>query len=331
MGKLIPINLTAELECYQADPSITLVSASELVGHTPDAHWMLENREQTVAGRCSLWWRNTPLYQQKRVGFIGHYATSNADAARQLLEHACRELTRQGCQLAIGPLDGTTWRRYRLIVQRGSLPPFFLEPDNPDQWPGHFTAAGFSEFASYTSSLNTDLSYTDPRIKSVAERMEQQGVVIRQLDVTRFDQELEAIYELSLLGFRNNLLYSPISREEFSAMYQKVKPVIRPELTLLAEHKGRTCGFMFAVPDMLQAQRGETIDQVILKSIAVLPGRSYGGLGNLLMVRTLANARTLGFRRAIHALMLDSNNSLTMSNRYATPMRRYALFGRKLA
>lgn len=330
MDALVPINQASELECFQADAAITLVSPAELTGHKPDAHWMLVNAERSVLARCSLWWQDTSEYQQKRVGFIGHYAASNADAARELLEHACRELARQGCQLAIGPLDGTTWRRYRLIVERGDQPLFFLEPDNPDQWPDHFTNSGFSELASYTSSLNTDLSYTDPRLDAVAERMEQQGVLIRQLDISCFDRELESIFELSLLGFRNNLLYSPISREEFCAMYQKVKPFIRPELTLLAEHEGRCCGFMFAVPDMLQAQRGEELDQVILKSVAVLPGKSYGGLGNLLMARVLANARKLGFRRAIHALMLDSNSSLTMSNRYATPMRRYALFARGL-
>ena len=37
---------------------------------------------------------------------------------------------------AVGPLDGSTWRRYRLVTERGVEPPFFMEPDNPDDWPG---------------------------------------------------------------------------------------------------------------------------------------------------------------------------------------------------
>jgi hypothetical protein len=218
------------------------------------------------------------------------------------------------------------------VVERGEEPPFFLEPDNPDQWPGHFAQAGFSEFASYSSSLNVNLDYADPRMGAVAERLQRQGITIRHLDPARFDQELDAIYDLSLVGFHNNFLYTPISRAEFKGSYQKVRPYVRPELTLLAEHEGRPAGFLFALPDMLQKQRGEEIDTVVMKSIAVLPGKSYGGLGNLLMVRTIANIRSLGYRRAIHALVYDGNNSArNMSAAYATPMRRYALFARELS
>jgi GNAT superfamily N-acetyltransferase len=272
-----------------------------------------------------------PEYPGKRLGFVGHYAAADSTAGQSLLKHACAELKRHGCQLAVGPLDGTTWRRYRFVVERGTEPPFFLELDNPEDWPRHFTAAGFTEFASYSSFLNTDLGYVDPRMAGVAERMERQGVQIRHLDPAQFDLELERIFELSLAGFSHNFLYTPIDLDEFKTTYRKVQPFIRPELTLLAEHGDQAVGFLFALPDMLQAQRGQEIDTVVMKSIAILPGKIYGGLGNLLMVRTLANARELGFRRAIHALIYDANSSRNMSARYAEPMRRYALFAQELS
>jgi L-amino acid N-acyltransferase YncA len=240
-------------------------------------------------------------------------------------------LAQQGCTLAVGPLDGTTWRRYRFVVERGSEPPFFLEPDNPDAWPSHFTAAGFGVFATYSSSLNTNLDYVDPRMDAVSARMERNGVTIRPLDPSRFDRELDAIFELSLAGFQHNFLYSPIDRDEFKATYRKVESCIRPELTLMAEHEGKPAGFLFALPDMLQAQRGAAVDTVVMKSITVLPGKTYGGLGNLLMVKTIANIRALGYRRAIHALVYDGNSARNMSAQYAQPMRRYALFARELA
>jgi L-amino acid N-acyltransferase YncA len=329
--RIVRIASPEELTAFTAGDAVSLVSSDELAHHAPDAHWLLADDGQRVVARCSLWWRTVPGYPEKRLGFIGHYAARDREAATKLLSHACAELAANGCTLAVGPLDGTTWRRYRFIVERGAEPVFFLEPDNPDDWPLHFTAAGFSEFASYSSSLNIDLNYSDPRLAAVAERMTRQGVSIRQLDPARFDQELDAIFELCLIGFQHNFLYTPIGQDEFKASYRKVQPFIRPELTLLAEHEGRTVGFLFAIPDMLQARREETVDTVVMKSIAVQPGKTYGGLGNLLMVRTIANIRELGYRRAIHALVYDSNSARNMSAAYAQPMRRYALFSRQIA
>ncbi len=46
---------------------------------------------------------------------------------------------------------------------------------------------------------------------------------------------------------------------------------------------------------------------------------------------TLEVAHTLGFKRAIHALMHEDNVSQTMSRRYRSkPIRRYALFAKQL-
>lgn len=326
------ISHPGELSTFSGTESVPLISADELTRHTPDSHWLLTDGGSDVHARCSLWWRNVPEFPEQRLGFIGHYAARDSKSSAKLLNHVCGQLKKQNCTMAVGPLDGTTWRRYRFIVERGTELPFFLEPDNPDDWPQQFTDAGFKEFASYSSSLNTNLEYVDPRMDSVAERMERTGIKIRHLDPARFDQELDAIFELSLTGFQHNFLYVPISREEFKATYQKVQPYIKPELTLLAEHAGKAAGFLFAIPDLLQAQRGAAIDTVVMKSIAVLPGKTYGGLGNLLMVRTIGNIRELGYKRAIHALTYDGNSSArNMSAHYAQPIRRYALFSRELA
>ena len=264
------------------------------------------------------------------VGLIGHYSAANEEASAALLDRACTELAEYGCTIAIGPMDGTTWRRYRLITARGTEPPFFLEPDNPDDWPGHFRAAGFGEFALYFSAVCTDLSYSDPRMERVTPRMESAGITIRAIDPARFEDELRAIHALSLVSFRDNLLYSPITEQEFIEQYRPVASLLSPELVLLAEQRGSLVGFLFAIPDLLQAKRGQPVDTIVVKTAAVLPGREYAGLGALLVARVHAVALSLGYRRAIHALMHESNESLSLSGRYARPFRRYTLFSKPL-
>jgi GNAT superfamily N-acetyltransferase len=102
-------------------------------------------------------------------------------------------------------------------------------------------------------------------------------------------------------------------------------------LILIAEQASQPIGFMFALPDLLQAQRGQPIDTVILKTVAVHPDYRSFGLGSLLLDRCVEIARKLGYTRAIHALMHESNHSRKISSRYeAQIIRQYALFAREL-
>lgn len=307
-----------------------LVDADELKHHLPDRHLLVEDDAGRIVARCSLWYRPQVRYDGDVPGFIGHYGAADGESAVMLLQGACDDLRHHGCSLAIGPLDGTTWRRYRFIIERGPDPPFFLEPDNPDSWPGHFRKAGFSHLAGYISSLNSDLVCHDPRQEELDRRMAELGVTVRPVNLAGFSGELESIYRLSLVSFAGNFLYSPISRNEFIAMYEKVRPLIRPELALVAEHEGSTVGFVFAIPDFCQQQRGEQLDRVVAKTIAILPDRRYRGLGRLLLNQVLKTAHDLGFRQAIHALMHESNRSVRMGLGDVRVIRRYALFGRRL-
>lgn len=296
-----------------------------------DAHWMLTDHAGNVQARCSLWWRTVPFYRAHRLGIIGHYAVRDNEAGRQLLDLAADELVIEGCTLAIGPMDGNTWQRYRLITRQGSEPLFFLEPNNPPDWPTHFADNGFSVLARYTSGLNTDLGQPNSRLDKVAERAARRGISFRTLDSARFDTELRHIYHLVLRSFEHNLLYMPLDLPDFLNLYQPLRSYVQAELILIAEQAGQPLGFIFAIPDLLQAQRGQEIDTVIIKTVAVHPDHRFAGLGNLLVSQCQAAAHKLGYRRAIHALMHETNDSQKISRRYETEtIRQYALFAKEL-
>jgi GNAT superfamily N-acetyltransferase len=313
-----------------SDRSVSALAAAERRLHGPDRH-VIAIGDGTLVARCSCWWRNTPTLDGKPLGAIGHYAAAGADAAAALLSHACSLLARAGCSATVGPMDGNTWRRYRFVVDRGTEPPFFLEPDNHDAWPAQWEACGFSPLTHYTSAVNDDLSQEDPRTAAALPRLAAAGIAIRSFDRARADEELRRMFRLSLLAFGRNFLYSPLSEEEFMAQNRAVLPFVREDLILLAEQGATLVGFMFALPDVLQARRSGAVDTVILKTIAVDPAVAGMGLGGVLMDLVQRTARRLGFTRAIHALMHEGNVSRRISHRYARQIRRYALFERRVA
>ncbi len=299
-----------------------------LLRQRPDALLLVHRSGEAIVARCALWWSATPAHLGQRTGLIGHYFASDPAAAHALLERACADLGAQGCALAVGPMDGSTWGRYRLITERRTEPPFFLEPDNPDAYPDHFQAAGFTPLAQYYSACATDLDVQDERIPHLTERLTAQGIHLRALNLDHFEEELRRLHALSVISFASNFLYTPISVEDFLTQYRPLRPHLHSELIFLAEQQGHLVGFLFAIPDLLQAQRGKPIDTVIAKTMAVHPDHAGVGLGSVLMARCHQQSLQSGYRRVIHALFHEANRSGNISRHTAEVIRRYTLFAR---
>lgn len=285
--------------------------------------------DDAVKACCSLWWSKVPEYEGEKLGVIGHFGASDSSAV-DLLEAAMQELRKAGCSFAIGPMDGNTWHNYRFVTQPGAEPPYFLEPQNPPEWPLWFEQAAFTPIAQYFSALNTNLAAEDPRIATAETRLRESGVSLRASATSSLTHDLESIFRVSLDSFAHNFLYTPIGREQFLEQYNRVLPYVDPRLVLMAERDAETVGFIFAIPDLLQRQRGVSIDTVILKTVAILPDTSLRGLGTVLVAHLHRTAHKLGYRRVIHALMHENNTSLNISRHYATIMRRYTLYSRSL-
>jgi GNAT superfamily N-acetyltransferase len=330
-----PVRIGIEQDCSASDDmtpasydGVLPVDRSLLNLHHPDAHWEYRT-EARRTGRCSLWWTRTPMFRGHTVGFIGHLAADGAIFSR-LLQHACAELTDHRCTLAVGPVDGSTWRNYRCITDRGTQPPFFLEPQHPPQWPTQFERAGFFPLARYFSALCVDPTYDDPRIRRAQDRLIANGVRVRNLRAENLEADLLGLFDVARTAFRSNLLYSEPSAEEFLAECRTLAAVAPLDFVLLAERAGEPVGFVFAVPDLLQRRRGEPVDTLIIKTLAALPERGLAGLGQWLLADVQRRAHAQGLHRAIHALVRDAGHLQRISGRTAVPIRKYTLFAKVL-
>lgn len=296
----------------------------------PGADGHVTERGSDGSAEASLWWNAVPEMAGERLGVIGNFSAESERSAQAVLLSAEAALRSQGCTLAVGPMDANTWRRYRFVTEPGKEPAFFLEPTNPESYPVWWRSAGYTTLAEYYSTATDNLDERDPRLTQVAVRMKSSGVNIRPIVAADFETELSRIYDVSAIAFQSNFLYTPLPKESFVAQYRMIRDRLRPELVLLAEHADQPVGYVFATPDYAQAQRGEPVTTFIVKTLAVLPGRAYAGLGALLLGEVHDAARALGFNRVIHALMHETNQSRNLSAHYASAIRRYALFSKRL-
>jgi L-amino acid N-acyltransferase YncA len=330
MDGMKPTAWTGDTELNRLDwPAF---DAAQLERDAPDQHLQLFDGDQLLA-RASLWFDGPRIEANERSGLIGHYAASSLEAGRTILESACGLLRASGCARVIGPMDGSTWKSYRLVSEMASAldselrsePPYLLETQNPLEWNQHFLASGFEVLATYHSTLGEQPA-PDPRMPAVRKRFAANRITTRAAIPTNLESELEAIYDLALESFSQNFLYSPISKSDFLGLYRPALAKLPPGFTRIAEHDGRTVGFAFAVPDLLRAQ----MDTLILKTVGIRKARIYAGLGALLADEMHDLARSAGMSRVIHALIHDGNVSGKTSAKTGGIMRRYALYSKPL-
>lgn len=265
-------------------------------------------------------------------GVVGHYEALDGRAGVEMLRRACTVLAAAGAVRVLGPMNGSTWGRYRLALPPAEggtgEPPFAGEPWNPPQYPRHWEQAGFSVAATYASAVARDLAAAHPRRAALEKAVAAAGVTIHPLEPGGFEAALHDIFDLSARAFAANLFYAPIPEAEFRAAYEPLRPLLDPELVRLARAAdGSLAGFVLAYPDFLTKEPGAPGGRLVLKTLATAESARGIGLGSLLTdeVRRLAHER--GYDCVIHALMHEENDSTRISRHTAETFRRYALYG----
>lgn len=302
---------------------------ASIVGDQPDETWVLIER-QSIVGNFSLWYCDTPDLNGKSVGFIGHYYAKNRRLASELLAAATGFLKQYGCKIAIGPVDGNTWRRYRLVCGTTGVKGFLMEPESPMEYPGHFIDSGFESIATYSSAImEVKPNFLDEGRRATKTLGNLEQVSIRSIDMNRFERELISIYGIACDAFADAFLYSEISELEFITRYRQLEGIVNPDLVLIAEYGNQPVGFMLAVPD--PANSNSAVKTVIAKTIGRIKDNRLNGLGRLLMAECHVRAYKLGFSNMIHALYKDDNSSSNYSTIHdAHVFRRYAVYGKEL-
>lgn len=292
---------------------------------------------------------------------VGHYEALEDAAGILLLRRARERLANRGAATVLGPMNGSTWRRYRLSLPdaggagEGAETPFLGEPLTPPEYVAHFAAAGFEPVAHYQSRIvpltRGGFTRDEPgqaERRSPARRVPSAGgrldlplgpaedragpsaprVETEPLRLADWDSAIAEIHELSLTAFAENAFYTPIPLGEFRRLYDPLRPLLDPALVRLARtESGRLVGVVLAYPDPLGARAGG-IPRVVLKSLAVHPDARGTGLGTRLTAEVHSAAASAGAGAVIHALMHEGNPSNRISAGARSRLfRRYALFG----
>lgn len=299
----------------------------------PQACWRAL-RAGAERARIGLWWQGTPPLAGQRLGTIGALAVSDQAAeadpavvadATALLRFGCERLEDQGCTRVLAPMDGSTWGAYRCRLQEPLG--FAGEPAWGPGWASILAAAGFHRQTRYLSSLCSDLGFrrVGPRAQRRLAGVELQDGMALAAAAAAGDRAAAALeprlHRLVEQAFAAQPWFMPLPAAVFAGALRSRLGADPSPLALVAWAEGEPVGLMLG---------HRAADQLVVRTLAVLPERRFAGLGALLLEEAHAIAQAAGCRSAIHALMREGGASEALSRHYARPVARYALMARSL-
>ena len=185
---------------------------------------------------------------------IGHYeCIDDAGSSRALLGAAGGWLKERGMESMRGPWSFVS-QEWGLVVEGFSPPPCIMAPYNPLYYGDHFTSFGLAKVKDLLCYyISGKEGYQIPnRTLTLTDRVsERTGVIVRPVDMSRYDQEVQTFLDLSNNSIIDNWGYSPVTKAEADALARDLKQVIQPKGVVFAEDAaGRPIGFAIALPDI---------------------------------------------------------------------------------
>ena len=211
----------------------------------------------TVVGRISA--IDNRLHREVHgdaTGFFGFFeCIDDRGVAAELLEAAAGWLRQRGLQVMRGPASFSTNDECGLLVQGFGTPAVLMMPHNPPWYPGLLEHGGLLKAKDLLCYERTTAPLPERVMRGASLLQQRYGVTVRQVDLSRFEDEVGVIKRLYNASWERNWGFVPLTDGEIEALARQLRSIVVPELVAFAEHAGETIGFCVALPDLNVALR----------------------------------------------------------------------------
>ncbi len=230
------------------------------------------------------------------------------------------------------PLQGSTWRTYRLRTDPDDGVSLFWEPPRVPQLEHALRAEGFEVAMRYHSHFfRTHLFPYDWKLTTrSAEVMRNKGYSIVPLLPLLGPRTLARLHEITLAAFEGNFLFEPLDFEEFSSIYSDNKSGMDASLSrALFDESGRMMGYIYAFRhDAYAVIKTICVDPLVMKRL----GSGLWSASYALLADVNAVVRESDARWYVSALTADDASSRFMAKAYGKSIdfvHSYSLYVRR--
>jgi len=287
----------------------------------------------------------------EQIAYFGYWETIDSLEINSKMFKECENWARDcGATKLIGPINFSTYNRYRLNLSSPSDHPFFNEPQNPEYYPILLENLGFKPLNEYVSYIVKDKE----KIKNWISVYEQKkaildfGYTFEKITPKVWMDNLEEIHKKSEIVFGGNFAFTPISIDLFKIKYGEFfSKLICPKTSIFVRKKDNSeiIGVLINFPnynDLPIDQRNlsnlsyENYTRkikkptLLMKTIGIVDGHSHMGFLVIRMLLEIAEDALAGYDEFIFCLMQKDNYPSKLGHEFKSSEKKYALYSKDL-
>ena len=190
-------------------------------------------------------------FHHEKAGFFGFYESVNDRAvAKALIDAASAHLKSEGAAFMRGPMNFSTNEECGFVFEGFDGPPMIMMPYNPPYYNDLMEGCGLGKIRDLYAYIHEVADALPEKVQRVARIVEQKGgLTVRHINMKKFGSEMMIFKDVYNSAWRNNWGFIPLTDEELRYMAARLKQIIVPELTVIAEKDGQPAAFMGIIPD----------------------------------------------------------------------------------
>lgn len=248
-----------------------------------EADYFIARRDGQAVGTIAaiLNHRHNEFHGENVAHFGVFELLNDTEAAAALLQAACAWAKERGVDKIIGPMNLSTNDECGMLLEGYDSPPVILITYNPPYYHDFMAANGFTKAMDLLSwdvplePLVKGKAMPEKVVRVVNALRDKVNLTLRPLNMSDLDGEIERLKTVYNSAWEKNWGFVPLTEDELEHLVKGLKPIIDPDIILVAEKDGEPVGFCLSAPDV----------NVPLHSIRPGPSLISSYIGALRMIR----------------------------------------------
>jgi hypothetical protein len=267
-------------------------------------------------------------------GFFGFFESVEDDeVTRALFDSAVAWLKEKGVEGMYGPMNPSTNDPCGTLVDGFDTPPFVMMTHNKTYYDKLFKGYGLEKrmdlYAWYLKHYKIPERMLNLS-KKVEERLKTQGIIVREVDFSKLDEEVPKLRHIYNEAWKDNWGFVPFTDDEFEVLVKELKMITTPKLVFVVEDNGEPVAFSATIPNIneifIKIRNGKLFPFNFLKlinfkkrvktvrilTLGILEKYRKTGIDAVMYARTFENGTKMGYYEGEASWILENN---TMMNR----------------
>lgn len=194
------------------------------------------------------------LVQDPAVGHFGMIAAQDdAEVFGALFAAVENWLRERGRTRVLGPFSLSINEETGLLIEGFDTPPMMFMPHDPRYAAGRVEEQGYGKAKDVIAYLFDIAHEFSPTIKRLITKRKPSAMIVRKLDVSRYEQEFDTITAIFNDAWKDNWGFIPFTEAEIRHMARSLKPLIRSDMVAIVEYNGEPVAFGITLPNLNEA------------------------------------------------------------------------------